>query len=99
MQFPMTKKILLSLIAIGFTLLAKPVTSWACAVCFGGADDPITAGFNASVLFLMATPYLVMSFIAGGLVWAYRRARRQREEMESAQSIAPLVWNQEDSGR
>lgn len=95
----MTRKIPLTLIAIGFTLLAQPVTSWACAVCFGGADDPITEGFNASVLFLMATPYLVMGSIAGGLILAFRRARRQREELESAQSIAPLAWNQEDGGR
>jgi hypothetical protein len=95
----MIKKIPVTLIAMGFTLLAKPAVTWACSVCFGDADDPITAGFNASVLFLMATPYTVMGFIAGGLIWAYRRARRQREEMESAQFSAPLAWNQEDSGR
>jgi len=95
----MIKKIPVTLIAMGFTLLTKPAVTWACSVCFGDADDSITAGFNASVLFLMATPYTVMGFIAGGLIWAYRRTKRQRERMESAQSIAPLAWNQEDSGR
>jgi hypothetical protein len=95
----MTKKIPLTLIAIGFILLAQPVTSWACAVCFGGADDPITEGFNASVLFLMATPYLVVGSIAVGLLFAYRRALKKPEPAEAAQPIGELAWNQEEGGR
>ena len=84
---------------MGLALLAKPAVLWACAVCFGDADDPITAGFNASVLFLMATPYTVMALIAGGVFLACRRARKQREQAESSEPAAPLVWNQEESGR
>lgn len=84
---------------MGLALLTKPAALWACSVCFGDADDPITAGFNASVLFLMATPYTVMLLIAGGVFFAYRRARRQQEQAESSEPVTPLVWNQEESGR
>lgn len=99
MPLNMNRKIISTSIAMGLALLVNPAALWACSVCFGDADDPITAGFNASVLFLMATPYAVMSLIAGGLIWAYRRARRQDEQAESSEPIAPLVWNQEESGR
>jgi hypothetical protein len=33
--------------------------------------------FNPSVLFMMAMPFLVVGAIAGGLVYAYRRAQHQ----------------------
>lgn len=84
---------------MGLALLAKPAALWACAVCFGDANDPINAGFNASVLFLMATPYTVMTLIAGSVFLAYRRTRKQHEQAESSEPVAPLVWNQEESGR
>jgi hypothetical protein len=100
MPLNMNRKIFSTSIAMGLALLAKPAALWACAVCFGDANDPINAGFNASVLFLMATPYTVMTLIGGGLFWAYRRAHKQpREQTESAEPVAPLAWNQEDSGR
>lgn len=101
MPLNMNRKIFSTSIAMGLTLLAKPAVSWACAVCFGDANDPINAGFNASVLFLMATPYIVMALIAGGVFLAYRRTRKQHEQAESSEPIAPapLAWNQEESGR
>jgi hypothetical protein len=99
MPLNMNRKNFSTSIAMGMALLAKPAALWACAVCFGDANDPINAGFNASVLFLMATPYTVMTLIAGGLFWAYRRARKQDEQAESSEPVAPLAWNQEESGR
>jgi cbb3-type cytochrome oxidase subunit 3 len=99
MPLNMNRKIFSTSIAMGLALLAKPAALRACAVCFGDTNDPINAGFNASVLFLMATPYMVMTLIAGGLFWAYRRARKQDEQAESSEPVAPLAWNQEESGR
>lgn len=99
MPLNMNRKIFSMSIAMGLTLLAKPAALRACAICFGDANDPINAGFNASVLFLMATPYTVMSLIAGGLFWAYRRAHKKDEQAESSDHVAPLAWNQEESGR
>jgi hypothetical protein len=61
--------------AAAFFVGRAPV--WACAVCFGG-DDSTIEGYNASVLFLMSTPYLVLGSIVGALVFAYRRALKKR---------------------
>ena len=74
-------------------------SAWACSVCFGGAGDDAIDGYNASVLFLMATPYLVVGTIIGGLIFTYRRALKRREQAEAAEPVAQLTWNQEESGR
>ncbi|HEX2929475.1 MAG TPA: hypothetical protein VHV54_07165 [Candidatus Binatia bacterium] len=85
-----------------FSTLANIVlwhgTTWACSVCFGGASDAAMDGYNASVLFLMVTPYLVVGTIVGGLVFTYRRALKRREA-EAAEPVVKLTWNQEESGR
>jgi hypothetical protein len=90
------KNLLIALAA----LLCKPdAPAWACAVCLGGADDATIEGFNASVLFLMATPYLVLGSIVGALFFTYRRALKKRALAEAAAPDAQLAWSQEDSGR
>ena len=72
----------------------------ACTVCAGGASDTTIEGYNASVLFLMATPYLVMGSILGGIVFTYRRALKKRTEMAAIeQPIGQLAWNQEEGRR
>jgi hypothetical protein len=95
----MLRKIHFIMIAVGFTWVPRTATTWACAVCLGGDSDSLTDGFNASVLFLMATPYLVVGSIVCGLVFNYRRARKKREKGETLEPIAHLAWNQEDSSR
>lgn len=79
--------------------LATPATVWACAVCLTGANDPSADGYNASVLFLMATPYLVMASIVGALVLAYRRALKKRAQAEAREAEMQFAWSQEESGR
>ena len=86
-------------VAFGLSSLAAPVASWACSVCFTGTSDSVTDGFNASVLFLMTTPYLVVGSIVGGLIVAYRRALKKRAQSESTEPLSQLAWIQEDSGR
>ncbi|MSP41571.1 MAG: hypothetical protein EXR70_24055 [Deltaproteobacteria bacterium] len=71
----------------------------ACAVCITGANDPTAEAFNASVLFLMATPYLVVGSIAGGLYFIYRRALAKTARDEAAEAALQLTWNQEASER
>jgi hypothetical protein len=95
---PMTKKEIYILPAISLATLAHAGTALGCAVCLSGADEAITQGYNASVLFLMATPYIVGSGIAAGLLFAYRRALRRRQQDEE-KSIVQLAWNQEESSR
>lgn len=94
----MTKKISFVLLAIFALRLAQPASAIACAVCLSGADDAITGGYNASVFFLMAAPYVVGGCIAAGLIVAYRRASRRREQ-DGENSIGPIGLNQEESSR
>jgi hypothetical protein len=63
--------------------LGRMAVASACAVCVSGAEGPAADGYAWSVLFLMATPYVVMGSIAGYLVYVYRRALR-REAANSA---------------
>lgn len=88
-------------IAIGLVaaLLTRAVPSWACSVCLTGSTDAAIDGYNASVLFLMATPYVVVASIVGGLIFAYRRALKGSKATEEEEAIVQLTWNQEDSGR
>lgn len=70
----------------------------ACSVCITGTSDPSTEAFNASVLFLLTTPYLVVGSIAGALFLVYRRAvKRDREQ--SAEETMHLALSQEESAR
>jgi hypothetical protein len=93
----MHKKLFLISFAIATALLARAVRSWACAVCLGGSSDSVTDGYNASVLFLMATPYLVVASIVGGLIFTYRRALKRSQKAEEESLV--LAWKQEDNVR
>jgi hypothetical protein len=93
----MSRKLFLIALAITTALLARSAQSFACAVCLSGASDSVTEGYNASVLFLMATPYLVVASIVGGLVFTYRRALKRKERADEEALV--LTWKQEDSSR
>jgi hypothetical protein len=71
---------------IAAPILAQAMASRACSVCLTGTSDPVVDGYNASVLFLMATPYLVVGSIVGGLVFTYRRARKHSEKAEQEEA-------------
>jgi hypothetical protein len=94
----MTRRTIFVLLAIFALALAHAASAIACAVCLSGADDAITGGYNASVLFLMAAPYVVGACIAAGLVVAYRRALRRREQ-DGENPIGPMGLNQEENSR
>lgn len=84
-------------LAITGALLVRAVQSFACAVCLGGASDSVTDGYNASVLFLMATPYVVVASIVGWLILTYKRALKRNEKADEEAVV--LSWKQEDSSR
>ncbi|MBM4262616.1 MAG: hypothetical protein FJ145_14445 [Deltaproteobacteria bacterium] len=79
-------------------LVALAQRAYACSVCITGENDPTAGGFNASVLFLLATPYLVFGTIGTVLFVAYRRAVAKRDN-ESQETVAPIALNQEESAR
>jgi hypothetical protein len=96
----MFKQSYLCALATSAALFTGPLSAMACTVCAGGASDTTIAGYNASVLFLMATPYLVMGSIVGGIIFTCRRAlKRQREMAALDQPIGQLAWNQEEGRR
>jgi hypothetical protein len=91
----MPKRIFPTILAISVVMQAT--RAFACAVCLSGADDKITHGYNASVLFLMATPYVVGACIAVGLIFAYRRACGREQSGED--SPAQLEFKREESSQ
>lgn len=94
----MSKRFFLIPPAIVVVVVAQAARAFACAVCLSGADDAITQGYNASVLFLLATPYAVGACIAAGLVFTYRRALKRRQNTED-ETIIQRTWKQEESSR
>ena len=60
-------------------LLLIPAAGDACSVCGGAAmGTDAGTGFNTSLFFLIAMPYVVVGAIAGWLLYRYRRASGQR---------------------
>jgi len=80
-------------------LFGSQAIAHACSVCLTGANDPTADAFNASVLFLMATPYAVVGSIGGGLFYAYRRKLVKPEPEPIEQPVMQLGLNQEEVGR
>ena len=95
----MKQKTLLAVVSAWITLFPLSIIANACSVCLTGDGDPTADAYNASVLFLMAMPYVVVGSIAGGLIVVYRRAARRCDQTSEAQPIVNLSWNQEESGR
>ena len=89
----------LSVFGAWVALISSSSVALACSVCVtAAANDPTTDAYNSSVLFLMATPYLVVGSVAGWLVYAYRRAATRGEQNEDVKPVH-LAWNQKESGR
>jgi hypothetical protein len=89
----------ITLLLSGVTaFMVQPFALHACSVCITGANDPTADAFNWSVLFLMATPYLVVGSIAGGLFLAYRRAVAKGEQAETPERLVHLAWSEKENG-
>jgi len=96
----MTKRMFLNSLGAWFLLSAMPAGAMACAVCITGAgDDAVAEAFNWSVLFLMATPYLVVASILGWIFFSLRRATAKRESAGHVEPPVCLVWNPKESER
>lgn len=83
----MTRKgLVIAATAVAALLQGAPV--WACATCFGAADDPQTKGMNMAIFTLMFVTYgLFLGMItAAFLIW--RRNRRKAAVAEGEESDA-----------
>ena len=63
-------------------MLIVPTYLEACPAC-KTLDDPISKGFNWSILFLMAMPFTVFGLIGGTVYLQYRRANRKPPDQET----------------
>jgi hypothetical protein len=92
-----------ALLALLGALFAHLPVLHACAVCLTGADGAVADAYDWSVLFLMATPYLVIGSIAGYLVYAYRRATanaaKEAQEAAAGEASIHLALDHKESGR
>lgn len=70
----MKTRVAIFLVLAAVTLL-KPIALHACPGCTNSLNGSIGFGFNVSILFLMAMPFLVAASIAVGLIYIYRRAQ------------------------
>lgn len=48
--------------------------AWACEVCYGKAESPVIDGMNMSVLFMLATTYVLIVGMAGGFFMLRHKA-------------------------
>jgi hypothetical protein len=95
----MNQKIIVAFAGVVAAAGGMASISEACSVCLTGAEDATAEAINASVLFLMATPYLVVGSIVGGLFLTYRRAAAKRGSHEKEEATVPTSWNDKESGR
>ena len=71
----------ISAIALLIAFLQVAAT-WACSVCYGGAESPVIRGAEMSILFMMVLTYLT---IGGGIIGFLFLLRRRRKELAKAQ--------------
>lgn len=62
------------IVAAGLVLvLCSPWTAQACPGCGVANDSTVGQGFNMSIVFLMAMPFLVFGTVAGGLIYLQKK--------------------------
>ena len=46
-----------------------------CAVCYGATDDPMAAGMNNAILFLLGVISFILLSIIGSIIHFYKRSK------------------------
>ncbi len=77
--------------------LSAPQAALACAMCGLSPGDHAIHAYNASVLFMLSTPYALV--LGGGLYffWAWRNAHRKRKAQGKPASLD--LWRRGRTGR
>ena len=60
---------------IAILLFLFPVSTYACAVCYGAADDPMTKGMNLAIIFLLGAIGTILLGIVAVTIYFARRAK------------------------
>lgn len=78
----MPRATLSALVWLGFVALWAIVPEQAfgqgCAMCktaLGGPEDPLAIGLNASILFLMSMPFVLLASVGAWLTYMHRPSR------------------------
>jgi len=61
-------------------MLFSPLAVQACPGCGVANDSTVGQGFNMSIVFLMAMPFIVFGTVAGGLIYYHQRKKPQHSE-------------------
>ena len=67
----------LGLVAV-WAIVPEQAFGQGCAMCktaLGGPEDPLAIGLNASILFLMSMPFVLLASVGGWLTYMHRRSR------------------------
>ena len=63
------------------SLLIIPDIVWACATCYGAADDPMTAGMNMAIFLLLGVTGSVLGSIVTFILYLRKRAKRMLDQV------------------
>jgi hypothetical protein len=69
---------LLTLLTLAF--LAAPRVAWACPMCFGENNSPMTAAMKAGIVFMLIIVAGVLGGFASFFIYLIRRAKRVAEQ-------------------
>jgi hypothetical protein len=62
------------LLLTGLLWLARPVSLWACAACYGQSDSPMARGMNWGIFSLLAVVVCVLASIATFFVFLAKKS-------------------------
>ena len=63
------------IIALSILILLLPKVAYACAVCYGDPEAPMTAGLNNAILVLLGFIGFVLTCILSIGIYFYRRGK------------------------
>ncbi len=69
-------------LAVAALIAALPAEALACAMCeasFAGPNDPLTRGFDFSILFVLSVTYGLLAALGGWVGFTYWRASARRD--------------------
>ena len=70
-------------IIIGVIIFAFPQISHACAVCYGDPQDPMTAGLNQAIFFLLGVIGFILSIILTAGIYFCKRSKSLNKPTEN----------------
>ena len=70
-------------IIIGVVIFAFPQISHACAVCYGDPQDPMTAGLNQAIFFLLGVVGFILSIILTAGIYFCKRSKSLNKAREN----------------